>query len=72
MKDDESTGCLVLFQFFKVGQYNFSPDVVSKEVIAYGTFLEEFILKNHPQMLYSKKYIDKEMVDYIVKQIITQ
>lgn len=72
MKDDELTGCLVLFQFFKIGPDNFSSDVVSKEVIAYGTFLEEFILKNHPQMLYSKKYIDNEIVDYMVKQIITQ
>lgn len=72
MKDDESTGCLVLFQFFKVGSNNFAPNVVSKEVIVYGTYLEEFILEKHHQMLYTKKYIDKEMVDYIVKQIITQ
>lgn len=72
MKDDESTGCLVLFQFFKVGPNNFSPNVVSKEVVVYGTYLEEFILEKYPQMLYTKKYIDKEIVDNIVKQIITQ
>ncbi len=68
--DEDITKSLVFLQLLKPGPNEYSPDVVFKEIIAVGDYINGDIIDNHPDMIYYDMEIDREFIKEYVKKLL--